>query len=203
MMAIINLSTKKYEKGQLRLRGSLEDKTDADILFYSKESEVGARSHRESMYGFKPKAFQQAWIMGYRKIVWLDASIVAIKDLNPIFEAIEKDGYFFQDSGWMNSRWTPQHVKDYFGTDEGKMISSGVVGLNLENQMAINFLYLWLKAMGAGMFNGSHDVYRHDQSCASLIIQNLGLKITDNNTFWNYGKEPMHDGIVALADGIC
>ncbi len=200
---IINVSTKKYWKGQRRLKSTLQGNTDADLLFFKHEEQVGALSHHESMYGFKPMAFKKAYDLGYRKILWLDASMLVIKDLNPIFEAIEKDGYFFQDSGWMNDRWTTEKAKSYFGTDQGKMISSGVLGLNLDNPVASDFLYLWIGAMNDGLFNGSHETYRHDQSAASLIIEKMKLKITSNNMLWNYGRVPFHEDILILADGIC
>lgn len=200
---IINVSTKKYWKGQERLLRTLENNTDADVLMFKRESDVGALPHKDSMYGFKPMAFKKAYEMGYKTVLWLDASMCVIKDLKPIFDAIEKDGYYFQDSGWMNERFTTHEQKEHFGTNEGRMISSGVLGLELSNFYGHSFYRQWITSMQAGMFNGSHDVTRHDQSAASLIIEKMKLKISENNTLWNYGKEPFHENIVILADGIC
>lgn len=206
MRAVINLSTKKYWKGQERLSETLKGKTDAQILLYRKESDIDAPRHQESMYGFKPMAFQKAYELGFTTVLWLDASMYVIKDLTPIFEHIEEHGYLFQDSGWMNDRWTTPEAEKYFGTNKGKMISSGVVGLDLTDADACDFLYLWMGAMKDGMFNGSHDNYRHDQSVASLIIENMGLEITPNETYWQYGRpeeQPKHENILILANGIC
>lgn len=202
MEAIVNLSTKKYWKGQNRLIQTLQDNTDAQILMYKRESDVGAPSHQENNYGFKAHAIEKAYNFGYRQILWLDASMYVIKDLRPIFDIIKEQGYFFQDSGWMNDRWTTPETKEYFGTNKGKMISSGVLGINLDSEVGLEFFNRFLKSMKDGMFHGSHELTRHDQSCASLIIENMGLTITDNNTYWNYGKEPFHENIIILADGI-
>jgi len=205
MKAVINLSTPKYKKGQDRLIQTLNTHCTQDVLTFQFENLVEAKPHSECMYGFKPKSFIKAYEMGYTTILWLDASMYVIKDLTPIFEQIEQDGYFFQDSGWSNERWTTEAQRKYFGTNKGTMISSGVVGLDLTTQDASDFLYLWNVASEDGMFNGTHDVTRHDQTAASLIIHNMGLKITDNNTFWQYGKpdeQPLHDNILIIANGI-
>lgn len=202
--AIVNVSNRKYWRGQDRLVETLKGKTDTQVLAYRFESEVGAKKHSESMYGFKPLAIEKAYNLGYRQILWLDASMYVLRDLDPIFKQIEQDGYYFQNSGWLNDRWTTPEAEEYFGTNKGKMISSGVLGLDLNNKDASDFLYLWLLAMKDGMFNGSHDNYRHDQSAASLIIENMGLKITENNTHWTYGspEQEYPENILIIAHGI-
>jgi len=203
--AIINVSNDKYRKGQDRLEQSLQGNTDADILMFKSEQEVGALPHSESMYGFKPMAFQKAYDIGYRKILWLDASMYVIKNLEPIFDEIDKKGYFFQDSGWFNRQWTNQETIYYFGTDKGKMISSGVLGLDMNTEQGYKFYEQWVTAMKKGLFNGSHDNHRHDQSSASLIIEKMGLEISENNYLWQYGQiteEPIHENILIIANGI-
>lgn len=206
MRAVINVSTKKYWQGQERLVNSLlESNRGIAALLCVDEVEVNAPLHTESMYAFKPYSFARAAEQRYTTLLWLDASMYVLKDLTPIFDQIERDGYFFQDSGWTNERWTPPHVKDYFGTNEGKMISSGVLGLDLNNPIGREFLIKWKQASDDGMFNGDYETSRHDQTCASLIIQNMGLTITPNNTFWTYGEidTVYPDNILIIANGIC
>lgn len=206
MRVVTNLSTKKYWKGQDRLKNTLRTNSPSvKSIMFMDEEDVLAKPHAVSMYGFKPKSFFKLFNMGYTSILWLDASMYVLKDLTPIFEHIEKHGYFWQDSGWSNERWTTEKAKAYFGRNHGTMISSGVLGLDLTNPIALNFLNEWQKASNDGMFNGSHENYRHDQSAASLIIQYMGLEITENNTFWQYGKpeeKPLHENILIVANGI-
>lgn len=203
MRAIINVSTERYWPGQQRL---IETAGEYKVLAWKHEHEVGAPPHRDNMYAFKPYAFQKAYEIGYRYLLWLDASMNVIKDLKPIFDIIERDGYFFQDSGWTNDRWTNQAAKEYFSTNEGLMLSSGILGLDMESIVGYAFWVHWLHAAEAGIFNGSHADHRHDQTCASLIAHKMGLKLQEANTFMVYGKitEPtISEKTVVLADGIC
>lgn len=203
---IVNVSTQKYRRGQNRLHHSLQDKTDATVLLFDSEEAVGATPHAEMNYSFKPMAMLKAYQQGYRQILWLDASMVAIKNLEPIFQIIERDGYFFQDSGWPNSRWTNANAFAYFGTNEGPMLSSGVLGLDLDSEIGYRFFDHWTQAMREGVFNGSWVDSRHDQSCASLIAFKMGLKLQPGNTFFVYGdeKEPtISEQTVLIAHGIC
>lgn len=203
---IVNVSTIKYRRGQSRLWGSLQGKTDASILLYYDEASVGADLHENNNYSFKPMSMIKAYEAGYRQILWLDASMRAIKDLEPIFKIIEHDGYFFQDSGWLNSQWMTPEAYEYFGTDQGPMLSSGVLGLDLDSEIGYKFFDQWTQAMRDGMFNGSWDDWRHDQSCASLIAYKLGMKLQHGNTFFVYGDEnepTISEQTIFLAHGIC
>lgn len=207
MKAIVNLSTKKYWRGQDRLIQSMEGKTScSDLLMFKSEQEVGSPAHKENNYGFKVKAIQKAISKGYSIVLWLDASMYVIKDLQSIFDLIEKDGYFFQDSGWLNNQWTNERTTEYFGTNEGKMLSSGVLGLNFNSPIASEFFQEWYKSMNDGMFNGSHDNHRHDQSCASIIAHKLNMKLQEGNSYFIYGnldEETINKEALIIANGIC
>lgn len=196
MRAVCNLSTPKYYAGQKRLIASIPENIDC-IWCESDEEYTG-----DKMYTFKPETIQHTRDKSYTSILWLDASMIAIKDISPIFDHIEKHGYFFQDSEWLNKQWTNARAKEYFGTDEGRMLSSGVLGLDFTNSVACQFFDEWKRAADDGIFNGSHKDHRHDQTAASIIAHKLGMNLTPNNSLWNYGKEPFHNDILILADGI-
>lgn len=202
---IVNVSTEKYWKGQERLLKSIwNNSPNIPSASGRYELDVQAPLHKDFMYAFKPYVFNHLCELEHSVILWLDASMYVLKDLTPIFEQIERDGYFFQDSGWTNERWTPPHVKEYFGTNEGGMLSSGVLGLDMSSEIGRTFFEQWMQASNDGMFNGDYQTSRHDQTCASLIAYKLGMKLIDNNTFWTYGKaEGVYpDNILIVADGI-
>ena len=206
MRAIINLSTAKFKKGQERLIKSLKKKTNADIFLYTAEQQVKAPFHSKNNYAFKVYAIEAAIKKGYKTILWLDASLFVIKNLDPLFKIIEEKGYFFQDGGYKNNQWTNQKAKEYFGTDEGDMMAACVIGLNLEDKRTRKFFRLWKKSMKDGQFNGSWDDFRHDQTCASLIAYKLDMPLFKMNSIFEYGlaeKEPSHENILMIADGIC
>lgn len=202
---IVNVATERYWPGQARLVESLAGKTDAKILTFKSEIEVDAEPHSVNNYSFKPMAILKAYEQGFRQILWLDASMNVISDLKPLFDVIDKDGYFLVDSGWPNSRWTNDKALEYFGTNEGEMLSSGILGLDLTNPLAYQFFDKWTQAMRDGMFNGDWDLHRHDQTCASLIAHKMGMKLQEANTFMVYGKqgnEFITEKTLMLADGI-
>lgn len=186
MRAIVNLSTLKYKKGQERLIQTLEGKSNADLLMFMGEKSVGAPLHTDNNYAFKVYAIEMARNSGYTSVLWLDASMYVIRDLEPIFKIIEKDGYFFQDSGWTNERWTNKRTTDYFGTNAGKQFSSGVLGLDFTNAIAVTFFELWKQAMLDGQFHGSHTDHRHDQAAGSIIAHQMKLKIRKEGSVFIY-----------------
>lgn len=204
---VVNVSTERYWQGQTRLIKSLTDYSpDIDVLTFGSELEVGAAPHSENNYSFKPMAILKAYELGYRQILWLDASMNVIRDIAQVFDIIDKDGYFFVDSGWPNSRWTNEFANEYFGTNDGEMLSSGILGVDLTNSTAYAFFDAWTQSMRDGIFNGDWETHRHDQTAASLIAYKMGMKLQEANTFMVYGKEGnqfITDKTLILADGIC
>ena len=39
-------------------------------------------------------------------LLWCDACIVPVRPLEPLWEKIERDGYWFCANGWSNYEWT-------------------------------------------------------------------------------------------------
>lgn len=203
---IVNVSTGKYIPEQARLVEWAELHGGGyAVLAYQSEAQVGAPTHAEAPYMFKLFAIETAYRLGFRFILWLDASMLVISDLTPVFEEVERDGYFFQDSGWGNARWTNDRAREYFGTDEGVMFSAGMLGLDMENQVAKEFFEQLFQAGRDGIFVGDWENFRHEQSCGSLIAHKLGMKLQPPNTWFVYGKygqAPVVANTVCLADGI-
>lgn len=90
---------KRYINGQKRLRNSLKSNFNGDLLFYNSEKEVPCKSHREVHYGFKPAMIEKAMNMGYELMFWCDSSVYVRKNMQPIFDRIERDGYFILAQG--------------------------------------------------------------------------------------------------------
>lgn len=206
MKAIVNLSTKRFWKGQERLKTHLKGKTEADIFMFRNEVEVDSPSHAENNYAFKVYAIEKVRSQGYTKILWVDASMLPIRRVDDVFSIIEKDGYFFQESGWQNSRWTNDAAKGYFGTADGNMMSACCFGLDFENPKTIEFWDRVKKAMEAGIFNGSWYDHRHDQAVMSILAYIMCMPLHEPDIIFEYAKEgtvPTKDSIVLFADGIC
>lgn len=211
-MIVVNFATGHYLRGQHRLATSLY-KAGASGLFFDKYHDIGSPSHQVSPYEFKlhsiRKAFEQDDI-----VLWADASMWLVGDLSKIEEIIKKDGYFFTEAGHYTARWTNKHTRDYFKLTEQElvqgpggmtMMSAGLVGFNLKSELAMQFLYEWEQSAKAKCFVGSHEDHRHDQSCASIIAQRLGMKYQRGGEFMSYigpGYSKPEEGSVFYLQGI-
>lgn len=180
-----------YINGMARLAESLRDRFHGAFISFTDEASIGSPKHSENNYAFKIYALQKAIDAGYTKLLWLDCSVYAVNQVQPIFDIIEKDGYFIQWSGWNCDEWTNKRTLDYFKTD-GKnmpMFSSGVTGINMEHPIGYEFFLNWKSAMLHKQFNGSWKNHRHDQSCASIIANQLGMKQQEGNKYYHYKCE--------------
>lgn len=181
--AIVSFANMKgnYIKGLARLSESLRNNFDGDFLSWIGEKSLGAEKHETNPYNFKIHAFRKAIDAGYENILWLDSSCFAIKNVQLIFDYIEQYGFIFQDAGHFVADWTNDYTLNYFGitreqTTEWRMIgNAGLLGLNIFNDKALEFLNKWEAAMNAGCFKGAWDNHRHDMSSSSIIIQQMGL----------------------------
>jgi len=204
--AIVNLSTKRFWEGQTRLKERLVGNTEADVFMYTNEAEVGAPLHTDNNYAFKVYAIDHIIDKGYSKILWMDASMLPIKNIDSVFDIIEEQGYFFQFGGWNNNQWTNEKAKEYFGTDNGDMMAACCFGLDFEHDKTVEFWANVKQAMNDGIFHGSWDNHRHDQTVMSILAYKMGMPLHDPNVIFEYAKDgdmPSKESIVLFADGIC
>ncbi len=192
---IINFASGRYVKGQDRLRESLLNVGfDGDLLSWTAEHQIGAPLHQHNPYAFKVYCFDEALRQGYKKILWVDASIWAIKPLDPIWEALELHGYVKQYAGHLCGTWTNDRTLDYYQLtrDEAMciemMCNGGFLALDFDVPVAQEFFRLWKQSMLDGQFKGSWNNdnncesadprckgFRHDMSNSSIIACGLGM----------------------------
>lgn len=145
------------------------------------------------IYNIKASAFEQAINKGYTKFMWIDASFIPIRHPQPIIDIINTEGYYFINNGHNAAQECNDRCLDYFGItrDEAEsipMLSSGIMGIDMNNPKAAEFVRLFIKSAKNGVFYGSrlHDNqsqdhrflhHRQDQSAASCIVHKLGLKV--------------------------
>lgn len=207
-----------------RLGESLKDNFDSDFLGYIGEASIGAPLHTENPYAFKIYAFLAAMEVGYSQILWVDSSCFAINKVQPIFDEIDKEGYIMQEAGHLAGIWTNDRTLEYFGITRDEAIlmpmygNAGFLGLNIENEIAVSFFKLWAKSMEDGQFKGgwtnenyseSYDErckgHRHDQSCGSIIANNLKMVYKSGNEWLQYAgpnDEVANDTIIFKAQGM-
>jgi hypothetical protein len=215
--AIVNYSTPVYYGIQERLFKSF---TGIDkVKIRGKKFEP----HEKNPYAFKIRSIETALISGYTQILWLDSSCYAVNDPAPIFDIIEKKGYFMEQAGHMAGNWTNDRTLEYFKISRNKamkiqMYSAGFTGINFDTKIGWKFFSMWRDAMEAGMFKGawhnkalteSKDTrckgHRHDMSCASIIAHKLKMEYEPGGSFFQYGSpesELNHNGIIFKLEGI-
>lgn len=205
---IVSLATKnsRYVDGLARLSNSLRDNADGiDFLGFIHERSVDAPLHTENPYGFKVYAIAKSVELGYRQILWLDASVWAVAPVFPIFDIISEQGYFFEGNGCFLGEWCSDKVLDLYKIDRDAaigipMVQGGFMGFNLNNLIGDKLFSSLTIAYNADLFKGnwnnedksvSNDDrvkgHRHEQSCMSAIIHTLSIPFSHNAEYVQYG----------------
>lgn len=176
-----------YEKGSKRLRESLiENGFDGDLLI---DIQYPAHSpkHSENPYAFKVYQFEKALALGYKKIFWMDCSIISSPDPNRILQIMNEQSCYFVKNGQSVGQETNDFTLDYFGVSRDEamdmpQVCSGFFGLDFNKIKCRNIYRRWKEACEAGCFKGNrnHDEndskdprflwHRQDQSSLSLAI---------------------------------
>lgn len=201
-----------YVKNLARLSDSLRNNFDGDFIAFIGEKSCGAEPHLDNPYNFKIHCIQKAIDAGYEQVLWLDTSCFAVKNVQPIFDEIVKDGFIFQDIGFTLDQWCNDFALSYFSLtrQEAKDIkligNAGFLGIDFSKQKGHDFFNKWKESMEAGCFKGSWDNHRHDLSCSSAIIHQMGIAnlMKSRDSWLQYAgifDETLNDTIIIKAQG--
>jgi hypothetical protein len=209
-MIIVNFATGHYLAGQQRLCKSVYPYRYFAVDNYPA---INSPTHSESPYQFKIHAIEKA----FEKddiVLWCDASLWVVGDLSIIENIIKQDGYFMEEAGHYVGRWTNEHARNYFKLTEEEakqetggltMFSAGLIGLDKNSDIAMEFFRQWKASALAGCFKGSYENHRHDMTCASIIAQRLGMKYQRGGKHMAYigqGYSEPEPGIVFKLQGL-
>lgn len=204
---------------------------EGELYFYNHENEIhpdcpyhaSADSTLQSKvvpYGFKPWAMQNAIDDGCDIVIWMDAALYATKPLTDFIQHIEREGYiFFDNLGYNIGEFTSDKCLEYFGWDREKsfhykMLMMCLFGINVHNVKAMEFFNRYFQAAKDKAYQGPWDNVngdassdsrvagaRHDQSCGSIIVADMNLKITHaQSTYFAYFE---HKGKMQIAQSVC
>jgi hypothetical protein len=218
---IVNVATGRYREAQVRLEASLGQFDAVSERELWDALSVGWPTHEANPYAFKAHALNHA--SSHDLLLWLDASIIAVASLEPLWKKIESDGYWIARNGWNNYQWTADSAyADLFpgmkleqARELNKRIPHVVAtafGLNLKSSAGRGFLQQYMQLANSGAFRGPwkntpetpcgpSDVlgHRHDQTSASVIAWRLGMKLTDCPDVFSY--PPGSEKTILLAVG--
>ena len=197
-----------YPRGVERLRESCE-KFGVDLLSAT-EYYAWIPLHSVIPYGFKPALIARAFGLGYDNVLWIDSSGWLQHDPTPIFDIIEKEGYFILNNhGQFNNWWCNDAQLSHFGytREQARTQRHAVGGLVGFNRNCPYFKeYYDLQHLYKGQWNNDNRTEsqsdeckgsRHDQSVLSLIVAKHELKLHDQKGFVTFAPEVL-DGIVAM-----
>jgi len=202
-----------YPRGQERLFQSLLNNFDGEIGIFNDEQQIDCQPHQICPYGFKPYALRRVAKAGYTHVLWCDASVWAIKNIQPMFDFIDQHGWMF----FVNTStgiFTSDACLKQFGVTRDQamditMLMGICMGFNLTHPKTQEFLKRWLQHADDGISfpgswtNNNQEVskdprckgHRHDQSAASLIAWQLGMdQIVPHETFFEYYQHPNPTG---------
>jgi len=170
------LARSDFPSGVKSIRDSLlKFNFRGDFLFWDKSYPEGCPEHAVSPHAFKPFCFYEAKKRGYDIVLWLDASVKIQKPIEPIFDLIKKDGYFFiqeltcgRKEEDLGVRGRNENVGEFCKDDALKTLGitreesfkipscwSAIVGLDLSTQIPAEFLRQWKeKALDGITFSG-------------------------------------------------
>jgi len=199
MRAVVNVATGPFVRGQERLRRALDTVGfDGMRAFFRDRWPPGSPSHQETPYAFKAFAIADAWRRGASVVLWADASVLPVKSLDPLFERIERDGYWVSNNGFTTGEWCADSALGPLGITREQ--SWGIphpvataFGLNLADPDAMGLFREWFQlAMDGAAFRGpwtnrngeaSNDPrvrgHRHDQTALGVLVWRHGWKLTD------------------------
>lgn len=172
---------RNYKEGVYRLKRQLKNiGFDGHLLYMVggwPNVEEGDLELIDVPYAFKVAFFRAAKRMGYEEVLWLDSAIKPIKSLDPIFDCIQKTGFFLQGNGAKILTMVHRATLDYFDisceeASNYRMINSGLLGLDLSQKQPNMVLEAWYKA--AKSRDGFYSPLP-DQVALSLILNKNGL----------------------------
>lgn len=214
--AIVTFASERgnYMKGLARLSDSLRNNFDGDLIAFTNELTIGCEPHSVNPYAFKIAAIQKALDAGYEQILWLDCSVYAVGNLEPIFDLINVNGVVFQDAGHMLGNWCNDETLAYFGLTREQAMNirmignAGFLGFSIDHHTGKEFFVNWQTSMYRGMFKGSWDDHRHDMSCSTAVLHNMGVldAALPSDQILHYGAteydKPLNDSIILKAKGL-
>lgn len=144
--------TTSYQRGLRRLKAAVDAQGHADTRCWT-SLPPGSPTHEAVPYAFKAVALKLASDEGFDTLLWADACILPIRDMTPLWERIEAEGYWVARNGWMSSDWCADSAYPALFPE----FSCANGGYDLEAARAVNSTFPHVVATSFGL-SLRHDV---------------------------------------------
>jgi hypothetical protein len=153
---VVTLATddRQYRASLDRLEASLAGVGFSDDVVSWRGGQLpkGSPAHADVPFAFKPFGLAEAARDRGGLLLWLDASCVAVRSLDPVFERIGREGYvLFRNWRYRVGEWASDLALETFGLPRDEAIempevNAAVIGLNVASAIGASFLEQWLAA---------------------------------------------------------
>lgn len=148
-----------YRNSLERLKESLQRvRFKGDFLFWNDQLPPGCPDHFDVPFGFKTYCFYEAFKLGYRQILWMDSTCIALRSLDPVFQSVQRNGYIFFNNNYEQvlGQWISDEAleQNHLSRDQAMCIPElpcSVLGLDLSQPLASTFLEQWHQVMADGV----------------------------------------------------
>jgi hypothetical protein len=138
---------------------------------------------QKSLYGFKPHAIQRAIELGYKKIIWLDPSVLPTSDIKILFDALDEHPILNVLGEHKLAKMTSDKALLYFKVQPSEIdninhLGGTIYGFNFNNSKAEGVFNLWKKAEEEGAFGNQNEFmagHWADESCMALCMYKAGV----------------------------
>lgn len=186
--------------------GKLVEFKNIDLLLWRHRLPKGSKSHQDSPYGFKIHAMHSAALLGYTSLLWVDSPAYAIKeDISPIFEKMEKEGYYVM------SHTDPlcncvgddvlikfQVTRDQLNKEGLNLPSGSCYGFDLNHYKGNTLFNNMLLHEKEGLFFSKDGRHRHDEAVLALNMRRLGFPVFFNDPLFQSESE---ECVIKSGDG--
>lgn len=143
-----------------------------------------SKSHNESPYGFKVHAFNFAAILGYTSILWIDSPAYAVADPAPIFEKMEKEGYYVMSHIDPLENYVGDDVlqrfqvtREQIAKEKLNLPSGSCYGFDLNSHKGRTLFENMLMHEKEGLFSSTDPRHRHDEAVLALNMRNYKFPV--------------------------
>lgn len=210
-----------YPKGQKRLVESLRDTGyRGDILTWCNEK-INHWHNLKHPYTIKAASWAEAIKRGYEKIFWLDCSVIALKDITPMFDLLEDKGIYFWRSGWNLAQTATDKDLQFAGftRDEAEGMyecASGIIGIDTKWERSQRLMEIFFEACDTGVCSSSrfHDNQssdprfkfgRQDQTAFTIAFHESGFTnddMYDQNIHCTFMQENYPESVYLKVSGL-
>jgi len=190
----------RYWPYQVRLVESLERVGwQGGIVKWRGEYPPQSPTHHAVHYAFKLFALEYALKLGHRTLLWVDSRVYATAPVEPLFDQLERDGYFLVHGADMLGNWTSDDCLAHWSMNRDEamgvwLLSGTYIGFDLGNSLGREIFREWQWHYEQGRFMGARSKdprclgHRNDEVPLSFMAHKMGLKptsITDVHQWLN------------------